>query len=362
MAEGLLAPALLGFLLAAPPADGPPFDVQAVTPHAITMTIDTSAARDVLALLSGGPDAPATLRRLKASPTAAAAIRAEGISPEDYFGRLVATVAGTPDPALASYLPRGPFFSSVLDEMDREGPGAVRLGARRIASMLPPSRPVTARVIVIPFLGISGFADVAPLRDGETLYLAAELPRLTGDLQASPPPREVLLRVLREVCSEAWRTLFRQSFRKAPAWREETGADFAALLDRTVAEGPPTLFLIPDEFFPLIPLLDEPITRCFERWGRAAEELSDPKRSESKRRDILTESTHGDFWGQYAPIVGAEITDAILRRAGRELYLRALDAGPRSVVTLYLKLPKGAPLPDLGKAARKALEASPTAR
>src|SRR5512143_463322 len=365
---GLLVPALAAALAAgslgadgvAPPvsrAAGLPFDLAAPTPHRLSFTIDTGPARDVLALLGGAPDAPASLRHLKASSNATAAIRAEGLSPEDFYGRLVSTIAGTPDPLLSTFIAKIPYFTRVLDAIETEGtPGAV-LESRRIASLLPMGVPVTASFVVVPFFGVSGFAEVSTVRDGDRLVLSADLPRLTGDLASAPMPREVLLKLLRAASAEGWRFLFDAHVRRAPAWPDERASDFDTLLARTVAEGPPTLFLIPDDFFPIVPLLEEPIVRAYARWNRAADVLLEGKKKESERQDLFLNAGKGDFWSRYPAIVGVQMTDVLLRLAGREKYLAALQSGPRAVVSLYLETTKGKHMPEISKSARKALEA-----
>jgi hypothetical protein len=344
---------------APPPAgrfSGPPFDLNAPTPHRLIFTIDTAPARDVLALLTGAPDAPASLRRLKGSAHATAAIRAEGLSPDDFYGRLVSTVAGTPDPLLSTFVAKSPYFARVLEAMETDGTDAAALEARRIASLLPAKTPVTSTIVLVPFFGVSGFAEVAAVRDGDNLVLAADLPRLAGDVASAPMPREVLLKVLRAASAEGWRTLFDAHVRKAPAWPDEKAADFDALLARTAEEGPPTLFLIPDDFFPIEPLLEEPIARAYSRWNRAADILLEGRLKEEKRQDLFANAGRGDFWSRYPAIVGAQITDALLHFAGREKYLAALDAGPRAVFALYLEATKGRKLPEFSKGVRKALE------
>ena len=368
--SGLLLPALAAAVALAagsgraeatdaPPASqvpDTPYDLAAPTPHRLSFTFDTAPARDVLALLAGAPDAPATLRHLKASANATAAIRAENLSPDDFYGRLVSTIAGTPDPLLSTFIPKIPYFTRVLDAIETDGaPGAV-LEARRIASLLPSSSPVTASFVVVPFLDVSGFAEVAAVRNGDSLVLAADLARLTGDLASAPMPREIVLKLLRAASAEGWRFLFDAHVRKGPAWPDEGRADFDALLARTVAEGPPTLFLIPDDFYPILPLLEEPIVRAFSRWNRAADLLLEGKKKDSERQELFQSAGKGDFWSRYPAIVGAQITDALLRLAGRERYLSALQAGPRAVVSLYLEVTKGKRLPDLSKSAKKALE------
>lgn len=344
----------------APPAvhaSGPPFDLNAPTPHKLSFTIDTAPARDVLALLGGAPDAPGHLRRLRGSANATAAIRAEGLSPDDFYGRLVSTIAGTPDPLLSTFIAKIPYFARVLDAMETDGTPSAVLEGRRIASLLPTRTPISSTIVLVPFFGVSGFAEVAAVRDGDNLVLAADLPRLTGDLSSAPVPREVLLKVLRAASAEGWRTLFDAHVRKAPAWPDEKAADFDALLARTAAEGPPTLFLIPDDFFPIVPLLEEPIVRAYARWNRAAEILIEGKKKDSDRQDLFANAGKGDFWSRYPAIVGAQITDALLHFAGREKYLAALDAGPRAVLALYLEVTKGKRLPEVSKNAKKALEA-----
>ena len=209
----------------------------------------------------------------------------------------------------------------------------------------------------MPFLGVSGFAEVSTVRDGDRLVLAADLPRLTGDLASAPLPREVVLKLLRAASAEGWRFLFDANVRRAPAWPDEKAADFDTLLARTIAEGPPTLFLVPDEFFPIVPLLEEPIVRAFARWNRAADVLLEGKKKETERQDLLLNAGKGDFWSRYPAIVGAQVTDALLRLSGREKYLSALQAGPRAVVSLYLETVKGKRMPELSKSVQKALEA-----
>ena len=351
--------ATLAYPSLAASAAGPPFDLAASTPHHLSFSIDTGPARDVLALLAGAPDAPATLRRLKASANAAAAIRAEGLSPDDFYGRLVSTVAGTPDPLLSTFVAKSPYFSRVLDALETDGLPFAGLVGRRVASLLPTSTPITATIVLVPFFGVSGFAEVAGARDGETLVLAADLPRLTGDLGSAPMPREMLLKMLRAASAEAWRTLFEAHVRKPPAWPDERAANFDTLLARTVSEGPTTLFLIPDDFFPIVPLLEEPILRAYARWNRAAEVLLEGKKKDPERQELLANAAKGDFWNRYPAIVGAQITDALLLFAGRERYIAALEAGPRAVLSLYLLVVKGKHVPELAKAAKKALESKP---
>ena len=275
----------------APHVGGPPFDLAAPTPHHLSFTIDTAPARDVLALLSGAPDATATLRRLRASANATAAIRAEGLSPDDFYGRLVSTIAGTPDPLLGTFIAKSPYFTRVLDALESEGRPAADLEGRRIASLLPTKAPITAAIVLVPFFGVSGFTEVAGAREGETLVLSADLPRLTGDLGSAPMPRELLLKMLRAASAEAWRALFEAHVRKSPAWPDERAADFDAFVSHTAAEGVPTLFLIPDDFFPIIPLLEEPIQRAYARWNHAAEVLLEGKKKDTERQELFANAS-----------------------------------------------------------------------
>ena len=96
--------------------------------------------------------------------------------------------------------------------------------------------------------------------------------------------------------------------------------------------------------------------RAFARWNRAADVLLEGRRKDSERQELFQNAGKGDFWSRYPAIVGAQMTDVLLRLAGRERYLSALQAGPRAVVSLYLEVTKGKRLPDLSKSAKKALE------
>ncbi|MGZ6971396.1 MAG: hypothetical protein ACXVID_07010, partial [Thermoanaerobaculia bacterium] len=155
---GLVAAAFgAGFLAAgrlaaqAPPAAreaGPPFDLTAPTPHRLSFTFDTVPARDVLALLGGAPDAPGTLRRLKASAHATAAIRAEGLTPDVFYGRLVSTIAGTRDQILATFVEKLTYFKRVLNDIETEGTPSAALEGRRIASLLPTRTPIAATIVL----------------------------------------------------------------------------------------------------------------------------------------------------------------------------------------------------------------------
>ncbi len=355
----LAACAAAGAACAADTFPGPPFDLDAKTPHEIVFTIDAAPARDVLRLLTGAPEPTAALRRLKASVHATDAIRAQGLSPDDYYGKLVSSIAGSPDPLFTSFAGRSPYFSALLDEMDGAGATAAVLEARRVASLLPPATPVKERIVLVPFFAISGFAEISAVNGDGEMVLAADLPRLVGDVATAPPPREILLKVLRSGSAEAWRALFDAAVRRPPAWPagSDKALDFDALLARTVAEGPGTLFLVPDDFFPLSPLLGEPIARDFGRWNKAAELLLDGKLKDAQRQDLFQNAGMGDFWQRYPAIVGAQMADGLLRLVGREKFLEALAAGPRAVATLYVSATKGKGYPEFSKAVRKALEA-----
>lgn len=358
-AASLLAAGAAGAALGADTFPGPPFDLDAKTPHEIVFTIDAAPARDVLRLLTGAPAPTAALRRLKESVHATEAIRAQELSPDDYYGKLVASIAGSPDPLLTSFAGRSPYFSALLDEMEATGVAAAGLESRRVASLLPPTPPVKARIVLVPFFAVSGFAEISTVNADGEMVLVADLPRLVGDVATAPPPREVLLKILRSASAEAWRALFESAVRRPPAWPPsgEKALDFDALLARTVAEGPGTLFLVPDEFFPLSPLLGEPIARDFGRWNRAAELLLEGKLKEDRRQELFQNAGKGDFWQRYPAIVGAQMTDGLLRLVGREKFLEALAAGPRAVAALYVSATKGKGYPEFSKAVRKALEA-----
>jgi len=348
---------VLAAVPAALPASGPPVDVSRPPVHDVTMSVDVGPARDVLALLSARPEAAAALRRLRESRPFALALSRDGGNPDDLLGRLVSVAAGTPDPLLSGYARRAKSFERLLDALEAEGTPLAMIEARRIAALLPVSKAVTARLRVVPLFGLGGFADIVAESDGETTWLFVDLPRLVPDGTVELVPREVLLSVLRASAAESWKRLF-APFRVPPGWTEEAGPGFDALLSRTVAEGPETMFLFADEFFPLGTMFEEPIERSFARWNAAADVLLDPKATEGARRDALAAASgRGEFWSRHTSVVGVKLTETLLRRAGGARYLEALAAGPRAVATLYVEATAKTKEPAFGKAAKKALEA-----
>lgn len=339
---------------------GPPFDLTLPTPHAVSMTVDTGPARDFLVLVGAGETAPAALRRLKASRPVLLALEAEERSVEPFFGRLVTFAAGTPDPFLSGIKSQAGALGTLLEAMETDGTAAAIVEGRRIASLLPSSPPVRSRLTIVPFFGIGGFTEVRAVEEGDQIYLVCDLARILSDSRNSTPPRESVLKVLRAASSEAWRRLFTAGFRKSPAWPASREATFDELLARTVSEGAASLFLFPDEFFPLSGLLEEPISRAFDRWNEVAELLLSPKLKDEDRRRLLDSASGADFWGRFDAVVGAQMTETILQRSGQAAYVKALAGGPRAVVALYAGIAKEAKTPQLGKAAKKALEPPPS--
>lgn len=336
------------------PAQGPPYDVTSPTPHSISMVVDTGPARDFLELVAATETAPAALRRLRESRPVLLALERENRPAEQFFGRLVAYAAGTPDPFLSVVKSQVEPLRKLLDALETEGTGGAVVEARRIASLLPPSPAVTARLSLVPFFGLGGFSDVQPVAERDQLFLLCDLPRILADSRGTTPPRESVLKLLRAGASEAWRNLFERSFRTAPGWAAAPEPGFDALAAQTVADGVAMLFLVPDEFFPLPDLFSEPIERAFVRWNAAAERLLDPAVKPEEKRDLLREGGQGDFWSRYPAVVGAQAAEAILRRPGREAFARALGEGPRSVLALYVSLGEKK-LPAVSKTVRRAL-------
>lgn len=364
LAASLVLAAVLGFASPSaggpPMASGPPFDADSPTPHSIRIDVDTSLARDFLTVLAAGPGAPDALRRLEASRPVAVAYGKTQSGPVELLGRLASAAAGHPDPLMKGIRDEVKPLSTILDGLEADGPSGGALEARRLASLLPAEPKASARFVLVPVFALSAFSDVSCLPDGGTTWCLVDVIRLMGDQPANVAAREVALKALRATTAQAWRQLFDQGIGTLPGWSDPWGeqAPFARLLARTVGEGPSTLFLLPDEFFPLSVVLEEPIGRAFLRWNEVAELLLDPKVKDVRKGAILLEAEGGaDFWGRYAAVVGGKIVDAVLRGAGRDAFTTALAEGPRAVLAIYARLSndKAARLPRLGKSVRRVL-------
>jgi len=338
-------------------AEGPPLKLADRTPHDLSMVVETTLARDLVTVLEGGTGAPEALRRLRASPTVGKALEAEKISSGQFFGRLVGTAAGTPDRVFTPLAASTDSLRTLLDAFDVDGKPAASVLGKRIALLLPPEPARRVRMTVVPFFGSSAFREIVPFRDVDDLWLFADLALALEGGAASTVKRETVLKSLRGAAAEGWRALFDAGGR-GKGWEEAKNPGFDALLRQTVLEGPPTLFLVPDDFFPLDVVLGEPITRAFDRWNRAVALLADPKRSDLDRAKVLAEGRRGEFWGRFPAVAGLQIVDALLRLAGREAFLSALAAGPREVASLYVATTKKERLPQIGREARRELEAA----
>ena len=80
-----------------------------------------------------------------------------------------------------------------------------------------------------------------------------------------------------------------------------------------------------------------------------------------KRLEMFQTASKGDFWQRFPAVVGAQMTDGLLRLVGREKFLAALAAGPRAVASLYVSATAGKGYPEFSKAVKKELESRPSA-
>ncbi len=336
-----------------------PFDIKTPVAHQISMSFDPVPARDFLSVLSGSQEAPQALRRLRGSMALSLALETEKVSADQFFGRLAAAAAGSPEPAFQSVASRRALYSEWIDALEREAVLLARGTGLRIASLLPAHTRITSQLRVVPVFGLARFGEVETLSDDDDLYFIVDLERLVRENQDPAKAREALLRVLRTSAASAWRTLFEKHHGKDPAWSGMDPLSFDAYLSRTVLDGTSSIFLFPDEFFPLASLLEEPVNRSFERWNLTAEVLLDPKKTEKEKQGAFERIRSDDLWGRFTGVVGAQMCDALLRKVGRAAYLDALEKGPRAVAMLYLSAFKGSKMPAFSKTVRKELEKTP---
>lgn len=336
-----------------------PFDMKAPTPHRISMAVDTTIARDILTVLSGREEAPAALRRLRSSSPLSVAFESERVKADQFFGKLASAAAGSPDPLFEKVALNAKTYGDWLNKFDEDGVLLARATGLRIASLLPAKPEITSEVLVIPVFGLARFAEVDAVSEGDRIYFLVDLERVALDARTGMLPREALLKVLRSTASSAWKTYFDRGARSSTVWSSPTASPFDTFLASTISEGPATLFLFPDEFFPLSTFLEEPINRSFEKWNSTAEVLLDGKKDEKARKAVLENQKPDDFWGRHTGIVGAQITEGLLRHDGRTAFLEALALGPRAVATLYSATAKKAKLPVFAKPVRKYLEEPP---
>jgi hypothetical protein len=352
----------------APPAPGAaPFFAKPAANHEIRISIDTSAAKEILAALSRQRFETTDVPILEDMLPIRLAIRDSGRS-EEVFQRDFAA-AFDPESRTAVF-----DFATIRREKDRwqvlleavaSGREEIeRASAARAAAMLPGDRPVSVKLDVFIIFGLAGLADhlVAATPDG-TPALIVDLARALGEAESQNASNQIP-RLTRLISGEAYRQAWFAYRDSNPAWRRPNAA--LGPLDslvRVVAEaGPVALFGIEESFFPLSTWLKEPMQRSLNDLNRMSERLVESEADLETRMSLASEIKRPDFIRRVAGPAGAYMADGIIQTFGIDAYRGVLAAGPLAFFQEYDRATQqDRDLPPLSKMIVERLSGTPAA-
>lgn len=347
-AAALLLAAAAGCSAARPPASAPvvsvpgksPFSAPPAASHAIAISVDTRAAREILGSLSRPRFETADAKVLEDMLPVKLAIQDSGRS-EEVFERDFAA-AFDPDVRTAVF-----DFATIRREKERWGVllDAVssrreeieRAAAARAAALLPGDRPIAASLTAYVSFGLAGLADhmVVTTPDGLPAMII-DLARVLGETDGNPAGNQVS-RLVRLISGEAYRRAWSAYRDGSLGWKRPVpGLGSLEPLVRVVAEtGPVALFGIEESFFPLSTWLKEPMQRSINELNRMGERLIESEADLDARVSLATEVRRPDFARRVAGPAGAGMEDGIIQVFGIDALRLALAAGPLAFFQEY---------------------------
>lgn len=372
--RSLLAALLISGLCACasrtpPPAPGTagraPYDAKPEPGHSISIRLDDSAAREILAALARPAYDAAELRRLEDLTAVRLAIEDSGRSREVFDRDFAAAF----DPEIRTAV----FdFAAIRRERERWERLLASLPARRAeieakaseraAALLPADHLVQVAVNAYLTFGLAGLADHLVVRSSaEAPAIIVDLSRALGESDGEPGSQTS--RLARLLAGELFRAAWARYRAANPNWTR--GAARLGPLEplvQTVAEtGPVALYSIEESFFPLSTWLKEPMLRTLGDLNRMAERLIEAEQNLEARIALSAEVRRPDFTGRVAAPAGAYMADGIVQASGIQGLRSALSAGPVAFFEAYDRASRAADLPELSKVLRERLAARPSA-
>ena len=334
----------------APPA--PPssarvaYEAPPAAPHAIEISIDERAAREILASLSRPRFEASDPKVLQDLPAVRLAIEDSTRAPEVFERDFAAAFDEQVRTSVFNFRTirqEKEHWQPLLDAVASRQAEVARMSSRRAAALLPSDRAVAARLQVYLTFGIAGLADHLVLsgREGREIMIV-DLARALGESEAEPLESQ-LARLSRLIAGEAYRKAWVVYREGNPAWKAvDPSLGTLDILLRSVAEaGPPAVFTVDENFFPLAVWLKEPMRRSIGELNRTADRLAESQESLEKRMELTAEIRRGDFSRRLAGPAGAFLTDAIIQAKGVAALRAALEKGPKAYFEAYDSVAQG---------------------
>jgi hypothetical protein len=343
----LAASAALRCGSSAPPSAGPatakyraPYQAPPAGRHSIEIRVDSRAAHDLFAFLVHPAFDAEGAKEIEALPAVRLSVQDSGRTLETFDHDLAAafdeqTRSGVFD--LHSIRVGRARWEGLLAALPSREADLARMAAERAAALLPADRPVSARLQVLLSFGLAGLADhlivVGP--DGNEAMIV-DLSRALGE-SASETVDNQIERLARLVAGEAFRQAWYNYRRESPAWahRDPSLGELAPLFQLVTEQGPPSLFHVDENFFPLSVWLKEPMKRSIADLNRTAERLVESEKDLEKRMELMAEIQRPEFAQRVAGPAGAFLCDGIIQNSGLDAFRAALAAGPKAFFTAY---------------------------
>ena len=343
----LAASAALRCGSSAPPSAGPatakfraPYEAPPAGRHSIEIRVDSRAAHDLFAFLTRPAFDAEEAKAIEALPAVQLSVLDSGRSLETFDHDLAAAFD---EQARSGVFDLHPIragrarWEGLLAALPSREADLARMAAERAAALLPADRSVSARLQVLLSFGLAGLADhlvvVGP--DGNEAMIV-DLSRALGE-SASETVDNQIERLARLVAGEAFRQAWYNYRKESPAWahRDPSLGELAPLFQLVTEHGPPSLFHVDENFFPLSVWLKEPMKRSIADLNRTAERLVESEKDLEKRMALMTEIQRPEFAQRVAGPAGAFLCDGIIQNSGLDAFRAALAAGPKAFFTAY---------------------------
>jgi len=343
----LAASAALRCGSSAPPSAGPatakfraPYEAPPAGRHSIEIRVDSRAAHDLFAFLTRPAFDAEEAKAIEALPAVQLSVLDSGRSLETFDHDLAAAFD---EQARSGVFDLHPIragrarWEGLLAALPSREADLARMAAERAAALLPADHSVSARLQVLLSFGLAGLADhlvvVGP--DGNEAMIV-DLSRALGE-SASETVDNQIERLARLVAGEAFRQAWYNYRKESPAWahRDPSLGELAPLFQLVTEHGPPSLFHVDENFFPLSVWLKEPMKRSIADLNRTAERLVESEKDLEKRMELMAEIQRPEFAQRVAGPAGAFLCDGIIQNSGLDAFRAALAAGPKTFFTAY---------------------------
>ncbi len=328
---------------AALPPTGPafgnaPYDASAPRGGRISVTVDSSAAEQILEALSSEKMRAGDASALQGLPAVRRQISESGKTDADWSRDFAAAFLPESRPGTFDFrsvrLDRERWRVALAGvKLDREK--IAESAARWVEALLPADVPIAYAAQVDLTFALAGIEDhvVFPSGEGKAVVLV-DLGHALSE-NAGTGREEAAETLSRLAAAETFRGAWESYRRLSPAW-QRTPTDPLDPLERSVSIAAPVAFFAFDRnFYPLSRWLHEDMLRAIDVLNAHGALLADPKTSLAKRAELLAALRRPGLRPEASLSAGVFLADAVYQALGQKALLDALAAGPKGLFAAY---------------------------